>query len=310
MLSAALQGNSTGLTTDMPTVLIVDDSPLDLHFASRLLEEVGFQIAVAENGRVALELISNAKPDVVLTDMQMPEMDGLQLVERMTDEYPAIPVVVMTALENEATAVVALQRGAASYVPKHDLGKSLVSTVKNVLSVSRMRHETRMMLDSMRRLEAEYVLNNTLEGVDSLIGYLKEQLRALRLFRESDILRVGTAVYEGLVNAIEHGNLEISSAERDKPSAVYRRLVSDRAADSRFRTRHVYLTTTLTRAEAMFMIRDQGPGFDPSTLPDPTAAENVGRVNGRGMFLIRTFMDEVRFNEKGNEVTMLKRRTL
>jgi anti-sigma regulatory factor (Ser/Thr protein kinase) len=234
----------------------------------------------------------------------------LGLVEKMTISHPTIPVIIMTAFGSEAIAVEALQRGAASYVPKQDLSKDLVSTVKNVLSVTRMRRETRTMLDSMRRLEAEYVLNNTLEGLDSLIGYLKEQLRFIRLFGEADILRVGTAVYEGLVNAIEHGNLEITSDERDKPSGSYRRLVEDRAADPCFRKRHIYLTTTLTRTEAKFKIRDQGPGFDPSSLPDPTVPENVGKVNGRGMFLIRTFMDEVLFNDIGNEITMIKRRTL
>ena len=294
----------------MPTVLIVDDSPLDRRLASRFLEEVGFNVVAVENGKIALDQIVSAKPDVVLTDMQMPELDGLGLVERMIVEHPAIPVIVMTAFGSETTAVTALQRGAASYVPKQDLNKDLVSTVKNVLSVTRVRRETRTMLDSMRRLEAEYVLNNTLEGLDSLIGYLKEQLRFIRLFGEADILRVGTAVYEGLVNAIEHGNLEIKSSERDKPTGVYRRMLEDRAADSTFRRRHVYLTTRLTRTEASFTIRDQGPGFDPSSLPDPTSPENVGKVNGRGMFLIRTFMDEVRFNESGNEVTMIKRRTV
>ncbi|MBC8356012.1 MAG: response regulator [Planctomycetes bacterium] len=293
----------------MPTVLIVDDSPLDRRLATRFLEEVGFHVVAVENGKVAIEQIPKANPDVVVTDMQMPEMDGLALVERMTVAYPTIPVVVMTAFGSEAIAVAALQHGAASYVPKQDLNRDLVSTVKNVLSVTRMRRETRTMLDSMCRLEAEYVLNNTLEGLDSLIGYIKEQLRFIRLFGEADILRVGTAVYEGLVNAIEHGNLEITSAERDKPAGAYRRLVEDRATDSKFRTRHIYLTTTLTRTEATFTIRDQGPGFDPSSLPDPTAPENVGKVNGRGMFLIRTFMDQVRFNETGNEVTMIKRRT-
>ncbi|HRX79723.1 MAG: response regulator [Planctomycetaceae bacterium] len=294
----------------MPTVLIVDDSPLDRLLATRFLEEVGFNVVAVENGKIAIDQVATSKPDVVLTDMQMPELDGLGLVERMTVDHPTVPVIVMTAFGSESIAVAALQRGAASYVPKQSLNTDLVSTVKNVLSVTRMRRETRTMLDSMRRLEAEYVLNNTLEGLDSLIGYLKEQLRFIRLFGEADILRVGTAVYEGLVNAIEHGNLEISSDERDTPAGVYRRLVADRAGDQRFRTRHVYLTTTLTRTEATFTIRDQGPGFDPNSLPDPTAPENVGKVNGRGMFLIRTFMDEVRFNETGNELTMIKRRTL
>ena len=294
----------------MPTVLIVDDSPLDRRLATRFLEEVGFNVVAVENGQQAVDQIDSTQPDVVLTDMQMPVMDGLGLVERMTKDHPTVPVVVMTAFGSEATAVTALQLGAASYVPKQDLTKDLVSTVKNVLSVTRMRRETRTMLDSMRRLEAEYVLHNTLEGLDSLIGYLKEQLRFIRLFGEADILRVGTAVYEALVNSIEHGNLEISSADRDKPSGAYRRLVEDRASTSPYRLRHVFLTTTLTRTEATFHIRDQGPGFNPTTLPDPTSPENVGKVNGRGMFLIRTFMDEVRFNETGNEITMIKRRTV
>jgi anti-sigma regulatory factor (Ser/Thr protein kinase) len=56
------------------------------------------------------------------------------------------------------------------------------------------------------------------------------------------------------------------------------------------------------------VIRDQGPGFDPTSLPDPTQPENLERAFGRGMLLISTFMDEVRHNEQGNEITMIKRR--
>jgi anti-sigma regulatory factor (Ser/Thr protein kinase) len=71
----------------------------------------------------------------------------------------------------------------------------------------------------------------------------------------------------------------------------------------------VYLAASLSRSQAQYTVRDEGHGFDPSTLPDPTDPENVGKVNGRGLFLIRTFMDEVSFNETGNEITMVKRRT-
>ena len=57
------------------------------------------------------------------------------------------------------------------------------------------------------------------------------------------------------------------------------------------------------------MIRDEGPGFDPHTLPDPTDAENLLKPSGRGVMLIRTFMDMVGFNESGNEITMIKRQS-
>ncbi|MFV1966029.1 MAG: response regulator [Pirellulaceae bacterium] len=294
----------------MATVLIVDDSPLDRRLTSRMLEEVGLRVTSAEHGKEALEKMEHALPDMVLTDMQMPEMDGLQLVDEIGKQYPAIPVIVMTAFGSEETAVVALQKGAASYVPKQNLARDLVNTVKNVLAVARAKRETRAMMDSMTCLESQYVLSNTIEGLDALIGHVKEQLRQIRLFGERDILRVGTALYEALINAIEHGNLELDAAQRDSEGPYYRRFVEDRSRQAPFRSRHIYLTSCLTRSEAIFTVRDEGNGFDSTTLPDPTAPENVGKVNGRGLFLIRTFMDEVSFSDRGNEITMVKRRTL
>jgi anti-sigma regulatory factor (Ser/Thr protein kinase) len=64
----------------------------------------------------------------------------------------------------------------------------------------------------------------------------------------------------------------------------------------------------VSRTEAKFVIRDEGPGFDPSTLPDPTDPENLLRPCGRGVMLMRTFMNEVTFNDRGNEVTLIWRR--
>ena len=58
-----------------------------------------------------------------------------------------------------------------------------------------------------------------------------------------------------------------------------------------------------------FVIRDDGQGFDPARLPDPTDPELLERTSGRGVFLMRAFMDEVSFNETGNEATLTKRRS-
>ena len=63
----------------------------------------------------------------------------------------------------------------------------------------------------------------------------------------------------------------------------------------------------MSQGNAEFVIEDQGSGFDPGSLPDPTDPANLERVSGRGVLLMRTFMDEVDFSERGNRVTMRKR---
>lgn len=229
----------------MATVLIADDSPLDRSLASRLLEGIGWTSLMAEDGQQAIDQVAANEPDIVLTDLQMPVMDGLQLVEELAATHPALPVILMTAYGSEEIAVRALQQGAASYVPKERLARDLVSTAKSVLAIAQAKREAEAMIDSMRHVESEYVLPNSVDGLDTLIGHIKAQLGSIGLLGQADVLRVGTALYEALVNAIEHGNLELRSESRDQPSGSYRLLMEERAAMARYQKRHVYLTSTL-----------------------------------------------------------------
>jgi anti-sigma regulatory factor (Ser/Thr protein kinase) len=70
----------------------------------------------------------------------------------------------------------------------------------------------------------------------------------------------------------------------------------------------VYVDAQLTMSEASYVIGDEGPGFDVSVLPDPEDASALTKASGRGIMLMRTFMDDVRFNETGNEVTLIRHR--
>src|SRR5262245_55145793 len=106
----------------MTTVLVVDDSPVDRHLAGKLLEKTaGMTVVYATDGRNALDVMRQTQLDLVLTDMQMPGMDGLELVGEVRSQYPQIPVILMTAHGSEELAVQALQQGASSYVPKRNL---------------------------------------------------------------------------------------------------------------------------------------------------------------------------------------------
>ena len=293
----------------MARVLIVDDAAIDRRLAASFLEKAGWTTFFARDGKEAWEMIERQSPDLVLTDLQMPEVDGLQLVERIREDRPTLPVILMTAHGSEEIAVKALQAGAASYVPKHNLARDLADTVRDVLSVARKQLERQLTLECLTMSESHFVLADEVWNLEPFITHLQNNLRQMGLCSEGDLIRVGTALHEALVNANEHGNLELDSVLREDDTGVYHRLARERSSQAPYKDRRVHVATRLTRDEATFVIRDEGPGFDHSKRPDPTDPANLEKVSGRGLFLIHTFMDDVRFNAAGNEITMIKRRS-
>jgi CheY-like chemotaxis protein/anti-sigma regulatory factor (Ser/Thr protein kinase) len=292
----------------MPSVLVVDDAALDRRRAASLLEEIGMIAVYAGDGKEALQIIRRQAPDLVLTDLLMPEMDGLELVEEIRAQHAAIPVILMTAHGSEEIAVKALHAGAASYVPKKNLVRDLAKTVRNVLAMASSQRKQQQVLQWITQTESHFEVGPILSGIEALVGHLQDDLKQLDLCDDRDLVRVGTALHEALVNAIEHGNLELSSQLREATDGSYARLAEQRCATSPYQDRRVRISVRQTRSRATYVIRDEGPGFDPSSLPDPTDPANLEKLSGRGLMLIRTFMDEVIFNDTGNQITMTKRR--
>jgi CheY-like chemotaxis protein/anti-sigma regulatory factor (Ser/Thr protein kinase) len=295
----------------MVKVLVVDDSVLDRRLAGAFLEEHGGWVAAyAEDGRAALSQIQLDPPDLVLTDLQMPEINGLELVEAICRDFPHVPVILMTAHGSEEVAVAALRKGAASYVPKRDLARDLVQTVENVLKITKTNRDQRLIQEYLVTAEFSFVLANDIDCLPALIGHLQDQMSQRNITDENGRIRVGTALYEALLNAIEHGNLELNSRLRETgDGSAYRSLGKQRRQQSPYRDRRVRLKATFSPNEAIFAIRDEGAGYDPSKILDPTDAANVAKSSGRGLFLVRMFMDDVRFNDRGNEIVLIKRRS-
>jgi serine/threonine-protein kinase RsbW len=116
------------------------------------------------------------------------------------------------------------------------------------------------------------------QAVDQLLSHLERNQ-----WVENDIFGVHLAVEEALVNAIKHGN------QND-------------------RTKKVHIIYKMSDTHVRIEITDEGPGFDPGDVADPTDDENLELPSGRGLMLMRSFMSLVEFNERGNGVIMEKRR--
>lgn len=295
----------------MSRILVVDDSAVERRVMGGLLgNNPDWSVEFAGDGAEALERCLKREPDIVITDFNMPSMDGLQLLNKLKQRHPRVPVVIATSAGSEELAVTALEQGAASYVPKSLLSRDLGRVVDTVLTASQDRRQEDAVLTALVRQELRFSFPSDRRLVRSAVSSLQDFGMRFGIFTERERTRVGVALEECLLNAIIHGNLEVSSKLRDLDDGSYDKLIALRVGKSPYKDRRVEVIARFSPEAAEFVIRDEGPGFDVSKLPDPTDPENIARAHGRGVLLMRTFMDEVEYNETGNQVTMVKRKVV
>ncbi|UCG05642.1 MAG: sigma-54-dependent Fis family transcriptional regulator [Desulfobacterales bacterium] len=141
----------------METILIVDDEKNYLTILTAILEEEGFEVLTALSGQEALEIQKTSDVDLVLTDMKMPVMDGIELLEHIKAIDPELPVVMMTAHGTVDKAVEAMQKGAYSYILKPFDNQRLIIYVKKAISVFQVIKENRRLRNTV---ESQYSFGN------------------------------------------------------------------------------------------------------------------------------------------------------
>jgi len=291
----------------MSTVLIVDDSPVDRRLVGGLLAKAPtLEVVYAADGEEALNVLRDARPNLVVTDLIMPNVDGLELVASAVKDFPLVPVILMTGKGSEQIAVDALKAGASSYVPKSVLQDLLLDTVENLLAMAHEEQTQVRLMDCM--VGCTFSIENDASMIPALINYIRHFIRQSSLCDETGGIRTCVALEEALNNALYHGNLELDSELRETDRPAYRALVEERRRVDPYQTRRIHVSIHLEQDHGAFVISDEGPGFDPRELPDPTDPANLERPSGRGLLLMKTFMDDVVYNEEGNQVTLIKRR--
>jgi CheY-like chemotaxis protein len=296
----------------MPKILVVDDSPMDRALIEGILKkDPRLKIRTAQDGSDALGRIGEEQPDVVVTDLQMPELDGLQLVTAMRVHYPKVPVILITAYGSEELAIQALEQGAASYVPKSQLAGRLHEVVDQVLAMARAERSYERLGSSMDYVEFRFTLDNDPESATPVVELLQQLAGSLALCDAGTQLRLGMALEEAIRTCIFRGNLEMRDGElleytgRDDDSA---RWLAQRRGEERFRARRLRLTALINHAQAEVVLEHDGPPLA-LTLP---AAEKVSAgleaPSDRCVILMQAFMDQVEFSADGRQIRLIKRR--
>ncbi len=294
---------------DPSHILVVDDSPTQLRQIQFLLEREGFVVQSAADGVQATASIEDNMPMLVVTDLQMPEMNGLELVASLKETNPSLPVILTTSQGSEEIASQALKAGAASYVPKRELNDTLIPVLQQVMAVNKAAKSVSKVVKNAVESNITLEVTNDEAQIPDIISRLELPMVELELFDEGERMQIAMALDEALLNAMIHGNLEVSSELRQSDDgAPYVNMIAKRKNEAPYSERKVTIKLEASNEQVTFIIRDDGPGFDAAALRDPTDPENIERAGGRGLLLINAFMDEVSHNELGNEIRMVKRK--
>lgn len=193
----------------METILIVDDEKNYPPILSAVLGEEGYETLTANNGLAALEIINNSDVDLVLTDMKMPLIDGIELLERIKLTEPDLPVIMMTAHGTVEKAVEAMQKGAYNYILKPFDNEQLVIYVKKAVAMYSVIKENRRLRNVV---ESQYSFGNII-GKSKAMKNVFETIQMVSPSSNTVLIEGESGTGKELVAKSIHFN----SPRRDKP---------------------------------------------------------------------------------------------
>ncbi|MBN1867168.1 response regulator [Candidatus Sumerlaeota bacterium] len=289
-------------------ILIVDDDPGVRDFLRRAITREKHEVFTANNGEEGVLLFEEERPDLVLSDIRMPGMDGLAMLRAIRERSSECFVVMITGFGSEAIAVEALRLHANDYLSKPIGMDSVLQLLRRfgALAVDReLDLEIRSMVER-RRLSMK--IDNRREMTVKIVNYLVAETSGVFSADERQGIRLG--LVELIMNAVEHGNLGITYEEK---SAALREgecsldsLYQDRLSDPVRANRRVTIEFSADRDMCEWIIRDEGEGFDWRKIADPLEDIRVLKPHGRGVFLSRFHFDELEYLGKGNAVRAAK----
>ena len=286
-------------------ILVVDDQEMMRTILIRFLQRAGYEVICAENGLKAIQLYRLHNPILVISDIKMPQLNGLELLAEIKKIDEHAMVILITGFGNEEILLKALRGGAINFFKKPIEIEEIIAVVKQAIRHRLATNYPEFYTTSFQEETKHFMFSPASLSLTPLINQLTINLPCF--FSASEIINLKIGIEEMINNAVEHGCLGIGFFQKNQAvrDGRFSSLLAERISQTAEKPKHVYVTSQLNHKEYRVIIRDEGDGFNWAELPS-LAQENLLQYNGRGILLTRIFFDEVTYNEKGNEVTLRK----
>lgn len=256
-------------------ILIIDDHDDLASAIDETFTELGHEVSVVENRSEALQVNDIEGYDLVITDLDVGRREPAAKNNGSQPECLPEPVDAPGAERVKAFKICATNFRRDQF--DEDELREMIATVLDYKT--RFVDKTDFVQDLHENIEFE--LPSAISLMHVVLEYLMKRVEKLGVVK-TEQSNLFVALDEAFVNAIKHGN---------KYDAA----------------KSIRVTAEVSKQEARFTIEDEGEGFDVNSIPDPLVPENLFKTSGRGVLFIYNIMDEVKYNERGNRLTMVKK---
>ena len=293
------------------TVAVVDDEEDIRNVLHKKLSKIGFNVITLEDAENLLDILKKNETviDIVISDIKLPGIDGIELLRHIDKLDNPIPVLLITGHGSIEHAIQALRYGAFDFIRKPFDLNEIISSVNRILRSKREEKITDNLGQYIIYEKRMFEIPSDSTACNVITYILTKDLTSAGFCNRTTSGNISLALKEAVDNAIIHGNLEISSEIiEDKGIKDFYEEVKKRKTLKKYSEKKVAVYYELVHDYVEYIIEDEGQGFNYNMLPDPRDPENFFKNSGRGLLIIRTLMDEVDWNSKGNTIRLRKYR--
>jgi len=287
-------------------VLIVEDDPASMNYLEIILKKEGLDYELASDGEAGLAKFKEFQPHIVLSDINMPNMSGIDLLASIKKINPQTIVIMLTAFNSEEYVIESMRFGANNYLKKPILRDNLTSLLRKYKALIYARSQHTKLHNFVQSHSFTMKIENDMTQVPHIINYLIDEVESF--FKEDEAMGIRLGLDEIIINAIEHGNLKISYKEKSNAiqNNSFEALIQERNSLPKYAHKKVTLNFTFKDGYCEWIIEDEGDGFDPNSIPNPITNDGTESLHGRGIFITRFQFDELEYIGKGNVVRLRK----